>query len=232
MGLSNLNFPEVIDSFYGVMKEDDIERFDDALQKQIVNQKPFELDIRLRTRHAGYRWFKITAVILFDNQGTIERLVGSMRDIQYRIGMQEALSKELERTDYLFQRNPALVVTFDRMGNIISSNPKTNQVSGYEEEELIGRNWWEVFFKDEEEEHYHAMIKYFKEHGEISNYELAMETKSGEKRMISWSTVNYYDENAKIKEVIGFGIDVTERNAYQSQLVEAKAELEAAKRAK
>lgn len=230
LGFSDINFPEVIDSFYGVMSDEDVDAFDDTLQQHIMTQKPFELECRLRTKHAGYRWFKITASTVFDEDGTLERMVGSMRDIQYRIGMQEALNKELERIDYIFRRNPALIVAFDRAGNILSVNPKACQVSGYEEMELIGKNWWEIFFPGEAKEHYQSLVKYFKEQGEISNYEMLMTTKNGEKRIISWTSLNSYDENKKIDEIIGFGIDVTERNAYQSQLLEAKDEAENARK--
>lgn len=166
------------------------------------------------------------------NDEEVEGVLAITTDITNIKISEENLKGQLAYNEYVFKRNPALIVGFDLKGNILSVNPKVCQVSGFTEKELLGKNWWSIFFPGAEEENYERLIKTFREQWEVNDYEMPMMTKAGDTRIISWTSLNRYDENVEVKEIIGFGIDVTERNAYQQQILLAKEEAEEANRTK
>src|SRR5262249_18009100 len=56
------------------------------------------------------------------------------------------------------------------------------------------------------------------EKGQVVNYEMALMTKTADKRVISWNSVNRFGDDGKIEEIIGIGIDVTERKRAERLL--------------
>lgn len=167
-----------------------------------------------------------------NDESGVEGVLAVTTDITSVKISEENLKGQLAYNEYVFKRNPALIVGFDLKGNILSVNPKVCQISGYSEKELLGKNWWSIFFPGEEERNYEKLVKTFREQWEVNDYEMPMVTKTGDTRIISWTSLNRYDENVEVKEIIGFGIDVTERNAFQQQILLAKEEAEEANRTK
>ena len=55
------------------------------------------------------------------------------------------------------------------------------------------------------------------ERGPVRDYEMALTTKTGEKRTVSWNSMNKYDESGKLTEVIGFGNDITRRTRAEAE---------------
>ena len=72
----------------------------------------------------------------------------------------------------------------------------------------------------------------FEQGGQVNDYEMVLTTKYKAERIVSWSSLNRYDEDGTLEEIIGFGIDVTDRSEFEDQLIEAKEEAERANRAK
>lgn len=162
----------------------------------------------------------------------VRYVIINVLDISDLMLTQDNLKEELAYSEYVFKRNPAMIIGFDLAGNILNVNPKACAVTGYSASELIGRNWWKVFSPGNEEEGYRKLVSAFRTQLELDGYEMPLLTKDGQTRIIKWSSLNRYDENVSVKEIIGFGIDVTDQKTLFSQLEAAKYEAEEANRAK
>jgi signal transduction histidine kinase len=53
------------------------------------------------------------------------------------------------------------------------------------------------------------------ERGDVRHYEMELTGKSGEKRTVSWTSINRCDERGELTEIVGFGIDVTDQRRVE-----------------
>ncbi|MCP4689564.1 MAG: PAS domain S-box protein, partial [Desulfobacterales bacterium] len=113
-------------------------------------------------------------------------------------------------------------------GVITFTNPAGERITGYREEELIGRKLWSFFSEEEERV---ARFSRGVRQGEIRDLEMAVTTKKGLPRTILWNAIHRQDEESGRMEILGFGDDVTEKKRAEA-LWKAKILAETASRAK
>jgi len=113
-----------------------------------------------------------------------------------------------------------MVVLVDRNEQVELINQKTTEILGFSEEDLIGKNWFEVIYPEEEWE---TMKRSFKEviSGDTAAteyFEREVRTKSGENRIIAFRNVELKDHNGKITHLLGSGQDITEQKRIEEEL--------------
>ena len=64
-----------------MVHEDDIETFRRAQREHIVGNKPFDVEVRMRTKTGGYRWIRVHGDADRDAAGMPLRVAGSMQDV-------------------------------------------------------------------------------------------------------------------------------------------------------
>lgn len=144
----------------------------------------------------------------------------------------DLLLKQKEYSDHIITGAPALIVGLTPSGITRFINPVVSSLTKYDERELIGNNWWWLMHPEEDKDQIDVLMDFFSRNIKISDYEMVLTAKGGEKRTVSWTSLNRYNENSDLEEIILIGIDNTERNEFQGQLVLAKEEAEKANRAK
>ncbi|WP_250479629.1 MULTISPECIES: ATP-binding protein [unclassified Caballeronia] len=88
---------------------DDLPMMEAAWNRSIATGQPFDIQVRLKTADAGYRWFRVQAFAQTDDNGEIVRWYGTVEDIRERRQLEEALrqlnntleARVLERTQAL-----------------------------------------------------------------------------------------------------------------------------------
>jgi PAS domain S-box-containing protein len=126
------------------------------------------------------------------------------------------LKRERDYVEEIIRETPALVVGIAPDGTTTFVNPSIAETTGYSSEELIGKNWWQLFYPGEE----HQQVEQFfrdLELGPVRDYEMVLTTKSGEKRTVSWNSLNKFDDSGWLSELIGFGNDITERKRAETE---------------
>jgi PAS domain S-box-containing protein len=112
-----------------------------------------------------------------------------------------------------------VVINADQTVNRI--NQKGCNLLGYEEKEIVGKNWFDIFLPEElridVKSVYNKLIK-----GEIEPveyYENPVLTKNGEKKLIAWHNTIMKDEKGEIVYTISSGEDITERRHIESEIL-------------
>ncbi len=105
-------------------------------------------------------------------------------------------------------------------------NPAWQQVAGYREEELAGRNYWELMYPGPQ---YQQVERFFRDlkKGDLRDYEMTLTTKDGKKRTLAWNSLQRCDENGDLVELVGFGNDITDRKRAEAEREKLIVELEA-----
>lgn len=76
--------PATMGSFREAVHPLDKDEFNDALQKHLKQQHPFNLELRLKCKPGTYRWFLATGQAIWNSQGEAQRMIGSIKDVHDR----------------------------------------------------------------------------------------------------------------------------------------------------
>lgn len=130
----------------------------------------------------------------------------------------EALRRERNFIDRVLDTVGTLVVVVDLDGRIVRVNSECAAVSGYSEKELEGTNVFDLI-PSEEHDGVRTVIARHKEGVEQVFHENHWVTKDGDGRLIRWSSTVLLDDDGNVQNIIGAGIDITERRKLERRLV-------------
>jgi len=137
--------------------------------------------------------------------------------------------REIERqrvfADSLLDMVASLVIVVDPEGRIVRFNRACEQTSGWAEAELRGRAFWDALrpaeTRLEVSRHYQGGNSTL---GLPAAYEAEWQTRSGERRLISWINRPVFDSTGAVTYVLGTGTDVTDRRRLEGDLRRAAFE--------
>jgi len=123
------------------------------------------------------------------------------------------------------EQSPALVIITDVEGNIEYVNPKTTEVTGYTQEELIGKN--SRIFQSEQtpKETYKELWETILQ-GKVWKGELLNKRKNGELYWDSVTIAPIIDNEGDIINYIAIREDITEKKKMTEELIKAKEKAE------
>lgn len=171
-------------------------------------------------------FFKDTGILceyknlpLRDENGNIIGVIGTARDITERQRMVDALRQAKEYAENLIETANVMVVGLDISGNIRIFNKAAEDITGYEKEEIVGKNWYELIVqKDRYPCITEEFVKWQPGGQLIKAFESPLFTKTGRKRYISWQN-SAVREQGIVTGTISFGVDITEQKRTK-ELVE------------
>ena len=142
--------------------------------------------------------------------------------------------EELRRTDEKFRvildnLNAGLCET-DLEGNIVKVYESFCRLSGYSEEELLGRNITDVFVPEENREYARNLRRYRVEKKVALLYDMEIVLKDGTRKWVLASSGNIYDRDGVPVGGVGLHMDITPQKALQKELEAAKQAAEDAQR--
>lgn len=160
-----------------------------------------------------------------DEAGQVTGAVGVATDITRRVRNERALrtsklelQAERDFTNTILDTMGSLAIVLDRSGHIVRFNRACEQLSGYREEEVKGRCFWEIFVLEEELE---EIVHGFEElvDGRFpSSRDNYWRTRDGELRLVSWANTAITNVRGEVEFVVATGIDVTARDAAERAL--------------
>ncbi|MCP4255922.1 MAG: PAS domain S-box protein, partial [Planctomycetes bacterium] len=174
------------------------------------------------------RWQRWTNRALFDDQGKTVEYQSIGMDTTERKQVEEALRQERNRAQMLLDIAGVMFVAIDAKGQVILVNQKGSMVLGYEQKEIIGKNWFDNFLpvsiKDQTKTVFNRLMT--GETEPIEYYENPVLTKSGEERIIAWHNAILKDNEGSIYGTLSSGEDITERKQAEEALRQSKERLQ------
>jgi PAS domain S-box-containing protein len=149
---------------------------------------------------------------------------------------QRAISQSEARFRNLVNRCPALVCEIDHRGQVAFVNDAVRTLLGHDPDSAAGTAW--VSLVPRKGRAAAADLGRMVRVGDVTGFELPLETASGDERWMLLNTANRYDSTGKLEMVVAFAIDITERKRADEaarQLVHAeraRVNAEAANKAK
>ncbi|MDP6952936.1 MAG: PAS domain S-box protein, partial [Alphaproteobacteria bacterium] len=131
------------------------------------------------------------------------------------------LMREKRRIEKYLQITSTIVVVVDRNFEIQVANPAACALLGYEEGELLGKDWFDQCVPESErEERRQLFLRVWADEGSKADghsYETSVVTKSGDLRQLLWRTGQLRDDDGALYAYIGCGEDVTSIRQAESR---------------
>lgn len=132
-------------------------------------------------------------------------------------GAQLALGEAEARYRRLTARARVVVFDLGPDGTLLFINDVAAEVTGYRPEELVGQNWWTLFFSQPvQAERWRRRFLA----GDVVGEEMALHTRRGEV-VLEVTTSNRYGTDGELRVIGGFGLDITERKAAETRIARA-----------
>ncbi len=164
-------------------------------------------------------WLSITPIYESD------RRIGYMGveiDISEKKRIENALIKEKRFTESLIETANSLIVGLNLKGEIILFNKKLEATTGYKKEEVLGKNWFEIFLPERIRPSVEEVFDGIVNNKIPSYYENPILTRSGEERYIAWSNTAIRNEKNEIIGALGIGQDITEQKRLEQQILQSE----------
>lgn len=203
------------------------EKYIPVIRNENASAKPLMVELEVLKKDGSAIWVEIKLSVLTDSNGNPVGILGVSRDISKR----KAAQAELRKLSRAVTQSPDSIVITDTDGKIEYVNPKFTELTGYEKEEVLGKN--PRFLNSGE----HPK-SYYKElwdtilagndwYGEFHN-----KKKSGELYWESASISPLVDNDGNITHFVAVKEDVTERKKMVEDLIESKEKAQAADKLK
>ena len=210
---SNDEVGHLVGSFNRMLKQ--IQKRDSAL----VEAKK-DLEIRVRER---------TAELTVTNEQLSQEISERKKAEQALREESNKLRKEKDKAQKYLDVAGVIFVVIDTDQKVGLINKKGCDILGYQEDEIIGKNWFDNFVPEQIRNEIKTVFnKLLSGEVKLAEYfENSVLTKNGEERIISWHNTILYNEQGRISAILGSGEDITERKQLYETLERKQKNLQA-----
>ena len=170
-----------------------------TLETRLTTRTGQTIDVRLETlaaesAHVSGRVYRTTLL-----------------DVSTQRETERALIRERDFVEGLVATAPAIVLVLDTRGCIVRINPYMEALSGYRQDEVVGKDWFSTFLPKAEQKRIRELFRTAL-HGTrtIGNVN-PIQTRDGRERLIEWYDSELQDPHGNSLGLLSIGRDVTEK---------------------
>ena len=223
LGFSQEEWLEDPIRWYEHIHPEDKERWSLEAAEMFLSGQPLRSAYRVLARDGRVIWFHCEAKMIRKPDGRPWFIHGVGFDISDLKRTEKELQEERNVASAILDTVGALVVVLDPEGRIIRFNRACEQISGYSSEEVAGRYLWDLFMIPEEAELLSGVFEQLRADQLRNDYESYWVTRSGNRRLIAWSSTLLPGGSDSPTYIIASGIDITERKRLEKAILEVSS---------
>lgn len=151
--------------------------------------------------------------VVAESLDELSTAIEELAEAQQKLNMEKMLNENIIKNSSL------VIFTWDLEYRILSFNPYAERVTGYKEEEVIGKSWVDLFLYDDEKPKVKSLVKYLKSGKPLKNtIGDVWKTKDGRNLEFIWTDSPIVDENNNVIKVISIGTDITDHKNLVKKL--------------
>ena len=151
----------------------------------------------------------------------------SLKNMVDELRLNAELALEEKKWRMMVEEIQLIIVELNTLGQIKYANPYLLKLTEYSEQEILGKDWFEIILPSEYSYEVQGAFIELLAHDFNPRYQNPILTKSGKERTISWYNVRLSDNKGKITGSISVGVDITElvddKEQLEKMLGEAKS---------
>jgi len=145
LGYSETEFPDILESWSSRLHPDDRDRVFAALTAHIERRVPYDEEYRLLTKHGEYHWFRARGQAIWDADGRVIRMAGSLQSVMDRRQAEEAIRRSEQLLQSVADSTTAVIYVKDTAGRYLLINRRFEQIFGLSAEDIIGHTDHDLF---------------------------------------------------------------------------------------
>jgi PAS domain S-box-containing protein len=184
----------------------------------------FNYEATLKNKAGKRSHVDITTSPLRSGNNEIIGLLEIITDLTEHKRLWEKLREERDKAQQYLSVARVMIKALNREGEITLINKRGCEVLGYEEEEIIGRNWFDLCVPEKVREEVKKVFrKLIAGDLEVSEYyENPILTRDGEERIIAWKNTIVRNKAGDIIGSLSSGEDITERKRAEEELIRSE----------
>ena len=175
-----------------------------------------------------YRWLNVYAVPEFrDHEEKPYRVFTTFEDNTDLLRARQEVRRERDRARLYIDMAKVILMVLNLEGTVLLINKEGCRVLGYEEREIIGKNWFDNFVPARVREEILPLSRSLVG-GDIethAHHENTVLTRGGEERLVAWNNTVLRDEKGEITGLLSSGEDITEKRAAEEERNKLQASL-------
>ena len=184
------------------------------------------VEFEIKKKDGSYVYVSFNGRIGKDPAGNFQQTYCIFQDITRQKQVEQTLIRSEAKWRNILINTPQISISLDPEGRIVFANTHFLQLVGYNEDEVLGGDWFELFIPSHCRELirsvFHTTMQR-KDTAEFSTYENEIVSRNGEVLNVAWSNVLSKDISGNIIDVTCFGVDLTERKRAMEALRESEA---------
>ena len=184
-----------------------------AIRGAIRQGEDFMLDLRVVHADNSEHFVVLQGAVKFDDKGKVTRLVGAVQDMTERL----IAERELQLVASVFDSAQESIMVTDADNSILRVNHAFTVITGFDAEEIIGKNPDSLNSEQHDVEFYEQMWSIIREKG-IWRGEVWNRKKSGE-IYPEWRTIStVHDERGEIIRYISISMDLSDKKVAEERI--------------
>ncbi len=166
----------------------------------------------------------ITTSALRSSNNEIIGAIENFRDLTKHKGLWGKLRQERNKAQQYLNIAGVIIIAINDKGIVTLINKKGCDVLGYREEEIIGKNWFDLCVPEAEKKEREDTFKKVMagKIQEAEDYENSILARSSEERIIAWHNTTLTDEKGHIVGTLSSGEDITKRKQTEEELIRSE----------
>ncbi len=211
----------------------DLKQIQLELDKRMASRKAFELVYRLRHKDGTYHWLLDKAVPQHDTFGFFKGYIFCAVDITERkkedetIRRHETLRNSELQLQIALENVSLMAVTINDQGIIRYSNHYFTKITGWTNEEVLGKNLFELAYPNEDpQQKRNEFREFLRTGGYLTSFERKIFTKKGESRTIKFNAVILNSVQDGTSGTTLVGEDITDKLRVANELKRSTSQLQ------
>ncbi len=200
------------------------------LRHVFLTQEKMICELRFVKEKGDQFYAQLEGITVQDLDGKVTRARIILTDISKRKRIEETLERQHNLTQMYLDIAGVMLAALNTEGQITMINRKGCEIIGYRDDEIIGRNWFDVCLPGELREEVKGVFNKLMA-GDITPveyYENPVLTRDGEQLIIAFHNTVLYDSSHSIVGILFSGEDITERKRLEKEKENLIIELQSA----
>jgi len=237
LGYEYGRMPSTLEAWQSLIHPDDLPLYRKRTESQLNGVTSFiDPEYRVRAVAGDWRWVYVRSKsVLAGSNGRPTRIIGTVQDITIRRESEHALREsqaEARKLSLVASKTDNLVIIGSADGTIEWVNSAFCRVMEYTLEEVVGKDPGQLLVGPDTDAAQADLIRNEIAKGIGANTEVIQYSKSGRKYYLHLEVQVVRNQAGQVENYIAIENDITSRVETESQLRRAKAEADAASRAK
>lgn len=209
-GLSVESLYEDPTSWSEAIHPEDVKRTTEQFRKLAMTGE-YDEEYRLVMKDGSIKWVRDRAFPVFAADGSVSRVAG----ITEEITEQKIAQEKVKTLSLVASETSNGVLIHDAQGKITWANQGFTDITGYTEEEALGKEPWSFLKSPNTDERLIAETYRRMKAGETHVSENVMQTKTGEEIWISTVFNAIMDQNGNLQQIVSIGADITRQKELE-----------------